>query len=104
MSPELTDTQCFIFLHPTDITKAWSVKQGEGWTTVHDDWWRTQDLQKYGEKQLELSIEGCAYRTILLDFKPVEIESGAWALQMNMQVINLKQGEVPEEGEEWKNG
>ena len=98
---ELTDTQTFIFLHPTDHTKAWGIDGG--WTVVHDDWWRTQDLQKYGEKQLELAIEGCSYRTVLLELIPEQVESGQWVLRMDMKVINLKQGEVPEEGEEWKN-
>ena len=95
MYQELTDTQCFIFLHPSDHQKAWD--GNEGWTGQTDDWWRTQDLQKFGNKQIELTAQGLVYRPVIMEMVPEQLtegpNAGKWVLRIEYKSIDLKMAE-----------
>jgi len=92
---ELTDTQGFIFLHPKDNQLAWD--GNEGWTGQIEDWWKTKDLQEFGQKQLEIAAQGLAYRTVIMDLVPVQLVegllAGKWALEIKFLEANIQMQE-----------
>lgn len=101
---ELTESQSFVFLHPTDHQKAWD--GNGGFTTQLDDWWRTRDLQEFGNKQIELTMQGLVYRPVVMDLVPEELTEGPnvgkWVLRIDFMPADLELVKEAEEGEEWK--
>ena len=97
--PELTEDQCFVFLHSTDHLRAWD--GNEGWTTNVEDWWRTKDLQEFGNKQIELTMQGLVYRPVIMEMVPEQLtegeNAGKWVLAIQFYPANLTMQEAENE-------
>lgn len=88
---ELTDSQCLMFLHPTDCGRGWNGE--DQFVTDVDSWWRTQDVQEFGDKQIELSARGLVYRPVIMEMVPEEItegiNAGKWVLRIEYKSIEI---------------
>ena len=91
MFNELTENQCFVFLHSKDDQQAWD---GDAeFTRQVSDWWKTTNLQEFGNKQIELTMAGLVYRPVIMELKPEQLSNGKWAVAIHFYDAELKMEE-----------
>ena len=92
---ELKETQTFVFLHSKDNSLGWDGE--DGWTADMENWWKTADLQEFGNKQMELTMQGLVYRPVVMEMVPEQLtegpDSGKWVLAIQFYPATLQMSE-----------
>ena len=92
MNEMLEDNQCFVFLNPTDYNRGWNGE--DKFVENAESWWRTREIQEFGDKQIELAGRGLAYRPAVMTLVAEQLTEGSnkgkWVLRIDLKTVTLE--------------